>query len=300
VQVRILFSLFRVRWSRPPPQDRAERTAHWAGLEALARERLNRALRALGPHSLDSLHAQVNLAEVAIEQGNHRAAAEMCRAVLANSSERLGDCHKVRGEARSVLAVALSALGEADEPAELALRVVACTRNVAGPHPIVLLSDIADALKYVDRAGRAEEGEALAREALALLTTMGAQHGDLAFNIESYIAHFVSMRGRQDEAEELFARLLAAEESVPFTNTRARLYLFHGAHLARRAQFEQAERQLQRAVALQGDILSGTWDQQPDDIVVAFAQLYRAWQKPERVREYEELRERAFGIPAPR
>jgi serine/threonine protein kinase/tetratricopeptide (TPR) repeat protein len=297
MQIRILHSLIVLQNSRPLIDDRAEGLAFSANAVQLGRERVERSLRVYGPLSAVTLQAQVGLAQLSFAHEEFDAAVEICRSVLANSSERLGECHAIRTTAMLELAAALGRKGEAGEPAELYLRGIRCARQRAPDGGIVLIGMLSDGLHYLDRAGRAVEGEALARELNAELLKFGGGHGDMSFSSEMCIAHFVSMAGRLEEAEALFQPLLAREAFVSDSAALARLLRCYACHQMRRGSFERAEQCLERAVALRGDVREGTWNDMPDDLIVAFIQLYQAWQRPEKVREYERLREVTFGIP---
>jgi 8-oxo-dGTP pyrophosphatase MutT (NUDIX family) len=152
-----------------------------------------------------------------------------------------------------------------------------------------MLSALSDALRYLDRAGRAVEGETLARELTAALEGLGGGHGDMLFASELYVARFVSMQGRLDEAEPIFQSLIA-REGTSDRFSRARLHLFYGGQLARRELYEEAEHELSNAVELIGDVRLGTLTSHPDDIILEFIALYDAWGKPDRAEEYRRLR----------
>jgi hypothetical protein len=72
------------------------------------------------------------------------------------------------------------------------------------------------------------------------------------------------------------------------------LHLFYGAHLMKKGFFEEAEIRLQKAAASLRDIRQGTWDNTPDDVIVEFIALYKAWSKPAKIAEYERLRYEAL------
>ena len=195
----------------------------------------------------------------------------------------------------AVLADALAAMGSFNESADLYQRIIECARTASATDPVSFISSLGDGLKYFDRAGRAAEGEATAREALAALSRFGGAHQDVAGAFESYLAHFVSMSGRVDEAEPLFVRLLANEESLPGPTLRARLQRFYAAHLSRRGLFQEAEGRLQRAVSIYGQAPKGVRDPVPDETLCGFIDLYKAWDRSDKVREFERLREERFG-----
>jgi hypothetical protein len=69
---------------------------------------------------------------------------------------------------------ALKCTGEEAEPAELCLRRVTCMRQrgMTADDP-VLLGALSDSLRFIDRAGRAAEGESFAREISSSLSRLG-------------------------------------------------------------------------------------------------------------------------------
>mgnify|MGYP002078617618 CR=1 FL=1 len=186
--------------------------------------------------------------------------------------------------------MALARLGGTSEPAELYLRAIECARQKQ-PGSILLLITMSDALRYLDRDERAVEGEALAREVSAEMRKYAGGHAEATFDAEVYLAGFLSMQGRFDEAEAAFQTLSGPELSAMPARSRARLRLIGAAHLRRRGHFEQAEQQLRQVVAIVQDIRLGTWDDLPDDIILGFVELYHAWGKPVEHEQYRRLRE---------
>jgi tetratricopeptide (TPR) repeat protein len=301
-QIRVLAGLIGVIEYRLMDAERDEHAALLSRAEAMAHEWFERSARLFGPESTLTLGAQLKLAELMCEQGQVRTASEICRRLLDRPYERLGKSHMLRTGAMLTLADALTRLGEASEPAELHLRRLECLRPQFSPDDPSLLGQIGQALPYLDRGQRPVEGEALARELSLALAKFGGGHGDISFDSELYVATFVSMQGRLDEAEPLFQALFAREKQVQDSHARARLHLFYGSQLTRRNRFEEAERELESAVNNVGDIRRGTWDTHPDDMILAYITLYKAWGKPERVEEYQQLRQRVLESrtrPAP-
>lgn len=290
MQIRILQNLISVNRRRLNADDPAQRLTILGQTEPLAREQVERSMRRNGPNSLVTLTAQVRLSQVTCEQGQYQTAADTCRAILKRDAGRAGKCHQVRIEAMHTLAEALHALGDEREPAELHLSRIECLRQRAAADNPAFLGAVSEALRYLDRAGRAPEGESLAREVTGTLLKLGGGHDSMALVYELYVAHFVSMQGRIEEAEPMFRSLLARAEQLPEHRARARLHLFYGSHLARRELFQEAEQQLGTAVELVRDIRVGTWNTHPDDIIVGFIALYGAWGKLEKVEEYQRLR----------
>lgn len=294
MQVRILISLIRLNRSKPEIKDRNERLAHGAQVVLLGRECVERAVRAHGPTSHVTVNAKVHLALALDAHEDFGEAAGMYRAVLEETRERLGDCHQVRASAMFGLAKALARQGQIDEPSELVLRSIECERKAPQIHSVNLLGSLSESLHFLERSGHAAEGEAIARELAAGM----ARFGDRAspFEAEMFRAVFVSMSGRLEEAGALFEPLRKRAEESGSPHAQACVERVYAGHLMRLGRFDESERSLNRCAELQGSVIHGTYDPLPDDIVYAYINLYRAWQLPDKVREYEQLREQAFGI----
>ncbi len=297
MQVRILVSLIRLYLKQPVIKDREQRLAHWARILPLGHECVERALRKHGPKSSATLYAKVYLAIAFDAHEDFGEAVDVCRAVLADSRQHLGDCHSVRTQAMSVLAKALGRQGEVEEPAELYLRSIECMRTAAQVDKVAMLSRQTEAMHFLDRAGRSVEGEAIAREVATGMTKFGERASPL--RAELFLANFVSMAGRFDEAEALFQPMLVRAQESGESHAQACVNLAYAGHLMRLQKFEESDRCLARCAELTGGITIGTYDGLPDDIVFAYIQLYKGWNRPDKVREYESLRQEAFGI-APR
>jgi tetratricopeptide (TPR) repeat protein len=298
MHIRILAGLINVILRRWVVAERAELDRLLAKGEPLARERVERSMRLYGPDASTTLQAEEQLADLLCRRGEYGVTVEICRRLL--DHERLGECHSVRASAMHTLADALARLGQDAEAAQLQLRRIECVRQqFAAASPAVFLGGLYDTLRYLDHQ-HAGEGEALARELLESLQKLGGGHDDMAFDAELYVAHFVSIQNRLEEAASMFDALLAQVEHSADARTRARLHLYYGGHLTRLGQFEQAEAHITTAAELVGDIRIGTWDSHPDDIVRGFITLYEAWNKPDKVQEYAGIREEMLPAHARR
>jgi tetratricopeptide (TPR) repeat protein len=287
--IRILGGLVAVYVARSSADDEDEHRRMLERGEVFAGEWIERSTRHYGPRSVATMSARLRWANLANGLRRWGPAAAACREVLEGSAERLGACHNVRTQAMAFLAESLAGLGEHAEAANLLLRRMECLRQDRSVNDIVLMAQVSDSLRYMDRAGLGREGEALARELTGVLAKYGGGHDDMGFTSELYIAMFVSMQGRLDEAEPLFQRMLSREKEVTDARTRARLHSGFGRHLTRRGRFEEAEAELQAAVRCLSDIRLGTWDTHPDDVIMAFIGLYEAWGREEKAREYRSL-----------
>jgi serine/threonine protein kinase len=294
IQLGIMKSLVRDLWRQLENARGPDRASIGAVLEPVAREWVDRSARYFGPTAVHTLVAQQQLADSLCELGKYEDAAVICRALLDAPMERLGECHTVRKNAMSVLARALLRLGQADQAAEVALRAIECERLEA---PIAFVSEVASAIPILDRGGRWSEGERVARELKQGLEELGGGHGPMVLDAELSIARFISLQGRTTEADQLFASLLTRqEEASQNLKVLARMHLFYGAHLMKQGRYDEAEQRLQMAVDALGDIRHGTWNNMPDDVIIEFIALYQAWGKPDKVAEYERLREEALRL----
>jgi len=244
---------------------------------------------------------------VLADQRRYSEAAQACRDVLDAASDRIPECHTIRLQALDVLTEAAHRMGDSASAAGLKLKKIACARQSGDA--MALIVSISDALPILDRGERWVEGEALAREFIERLNAMGGGHGDMLFDAEVWIARFVSLQGRLDEAESMFQSLLTragvlirgaprmgAPEQVDLRATvRARVHLFHGSNLCRLGVFEESEIEIRTAADTLDDFRLGTHNSNPDDVLVEFINLYNAWGKPERAAEYQAIRDQTLA-----
>jgi len=149
----------------------------------------------------------------------------------------------------------------------------------------------------LERAGRATEGESIARELMTVLRSFGGGHDDVLIGCELYVARFASMQDRIEEAESIFQSLRPRYEQAN-SMAQARGRLFYSGQLVRRRQFVEAEQELLTAVELTGDVCTGTHYSHPDDIILGFIALYEAWGKPHKAAEYRRLRAEIASLHA--
>ncbi len=292
LQTRLLRGLVEVMHSRLGPRASDESRTLMLAAEPLIVEWIDRATKRFGPEATPTLEAHARLADIALCTGSYAEAAEACRLILERSSGRLSACHPLRAAAEYTLAEALVGLGHYEESAELMLERLDCMRRRFPPGSVMILSSLCDTLRFLERCGpsAAAQGEEMTRELQDGLASFGGGHGELAIIADEFAADFVSIQGRLDEADALFARLFEREEAlVGSGQSHARLYLYYAGHLTRRGRFDEAKAALDRAVEIVGDIRMGTWDSHPDDIARAYVMLYSAWSKPEDAAMYERV-----------
>jgi len=293
LQIRTLRNLIRVGRIKSSGADLATRADIVSQIEPLAQEQVERAIRAYGPNSIIAIDAKVRWAEILSDRNQYAPAAQICRDVLDATPGRLGECHVLRQEALNVLAVTEHRLGRSAAAAELKLKRIECARQSS--NDMALIVAISDSLPILDQGERWVEGEALSREFVETLNTMGGGHGDMLFDAEIWIARFVSLQGRLDEAEAMFQSLLARADAGPTASVRARLHLFHGSNLCRREAFDDSEAELQTAADALDNFRLGTRTTTPDDILLGFIELYTAWGKPDLAGRYQAMREQTLA-----
>jgi tetratricopeptide (TPR) repeat protein len=221
----------------------------------------------------------------------------MCRTIIEQDAGRLGPCHYLQTNAMHTLSTALSGLGQYDESADLQFRRLKCLRAQFETSSPILLSAIFDSLRFLERAGRAAEGEAMARELTGHLEKFGGGHGETNFENALFVARFVSMQGRLDEAETIFDSLQPKVEGLADVWVRTRFHIYQGRHLTRRGRFDDAEQALQRALKSSGDIRRGSWVMYPDELILAFIELYEASGKTEEAEAYRQMCQRPSVVP---
>lgn len=287
-QVRVLSALVNVLISRSTHNDEQVRLSYLRRADALMPEWIERSTRVVGARAVPTLQAKLQSANLASQLGRFAEAAAMCRELLDGSEQRLGMCHPVRSRAKAILAEAIAGLGEHAQAADLILQRLQCTRQEQMSE-IMFMSEASDALRYLERGNRGAEGESLARELASMLAKFGGGHDDMNMNTQAYIAAFVSMQGRGEEADKMFSDLAARRNEVLEKRARARLMALYGAHLTRRGRFAEAERELQAAADCLGDIRIGTLDTHPDDVVQMFIDLYTAWGNSAKAAEFVKM-----------
>jgi hypothetical protein len=187
------------------------------------------------------------------------------------------------------MANALRLQGEVHAATDLIMSRIECLRKTVSENAISLLGALSDALPYLEYSGRWTEGEAIAMQLKSKFAGFHESLGPMVFGPEIYLARFLTLQRRLDEAQPIFERWFDQEQTLDTPHTRARLHLFYAGYLIKRSQFEAAESHLRQAVDIMGHYRS-TWRDHPDDIYLEFISLYESWNKPEKADEYRVLR----------
>ncbi|MDX1925654.1 MAG: serine/threonine-protein kinase [Pirellulaceae bacterium] len=257
-------------------------------IERLAVEWVQRASRWKGPDSPQAIRARVIVAEMNVYQGSYELAATNCVQVLESSVDRLGQAHQQRIAALNVLSRAKNRLGRKREAAELQLQRIELAR-IGNPNPISLIAKLSDALPFLDSGGYWEKGEHIARE-YANELSYASGHDDLLLVARAYVARFVSLQGRIDEANLLFNELASEiAEEVGVNHSIAKVHLFFAQHQRQYGTPELAEKHLKLAESALSDIRVGTCLANPDDVIQEFIHLYEQQNRLDQKAKYEAL-----------
>ena len=255
--------------------------------EELVQEWLERSTREYGAENTITLQGRAIAAQVAWEQQRFQLAAERARSLLRDTAGKLPDCHDTRVWTEMVLGNALANLGEIDEPPVLMLHRIECLRQ-SGPGAVIsLLGALNDALPFLERANRIDEGIALATELLESLARFGG-HAAMTVQPTLFLARFRSIRGQFDEAEALFQQVLEGDSERP-DDVRTRLHLFYGLHLQQRGDLNGAERELTRALQCVDRSDRDAFRATIDEVLLALIDLYDASNRPDQAAEYRRM-----------
>ena len=256
--------------SRDREQDAAEAAA-------LFEEILPLHIDVHGEASRATLNLMSNLAPALLLAGKVDRAAEMAERVLALAPPRFGQDHGICHRARGALQRARLAQGRYAEAAALAIATVDSINRLTGNSAsIESLSEMSDVLHILDAGDRVLEGEQYARTLLEQMGNAGGHGGADAQRYRVDLAHFLSRQGRLDEADTVFNAILPTVTDDLHPENRARIDLAYGGHLARRGQFEEAEKRLLAAEPFPWLIAGLSVVAQQE-----FVRLYDAWGKPD-------------------
>ena len=282
-----LIRVLRAQLSGDPVRDRDRQLE----IVSLSTELAERCARHVGPDAESTLHARTMLAEARSRLGETREARAILEEVIPLIKARVGDCHRLYLDAIDAFANVRNRLGETSAAVDLVLQEVNCIREREG-RSIVLLATLSEAMPFLDRGERWAEGEALAREYADGLRSFGGGHRDTQFVADLYVARFTCLQGRLDEAGTLFEALESRRSEMgDDASLVARFHLMQARLLVNQGHYDRAEQRLREASALVGDVRDGTSGVFPDDIITEFIVLYQASNKPEKLAEYQRLRE---------
>ncbi len=286
--VPILISLVSALRTQLEVGSRAQKMECVSEVECVATEWLQRSLRWNGPESPQTKQAQVIVADMNVRRGSYESAVANCLQVLENSMDRLGQNHHQRIEAINVLSRAKQRLGMYQEAADLQLKRLEYAR-AGNPNPISIIAKLADSLPYLDVGERWDEGERIAREyANELTNTPG--HQDLSLVARAYVARFVSLQGRIEEANSLFDEVIRETPTeAKIDHSIAKVHFFFAQHQRLYGTLELAEKHLKLAEAALSDIRIGTCRANPDDVILEFIRLYDQWNRNSEKARYEAL-----------
>jgi tetratricopeptide (TPR) repeat protein len=169
---------------------------------------------------------------------------------------------------REILRIRVSALGER--------------------HPIVALTMVGGVAVALERQGRLEEAEAMAREGLATVQTrLGPRHRDVG-TVLAVLASIVSRQGRHDEADRLYREAIDLKPAVNEGQSvlNGELRRVYGRFLTERRRFADAEAQLVESLNLLSRVYGSADHPNPMETKRALMALYQATGRPELVEKY--------------
>jgi hypothetical protein len=298
----ILESLLSALVAKTGREDIEERRRVRAEIISVARELIGRSNQEHGLPSVSIIWAQSMLAQTLWETGgqdNVVEAAQLARSVVDQARSRLGECHVATVTALRVLAWAMNRLGEPAQAADMTLKFVECRRARFSGDPVALLSEFHDAMPYLEHGGRWAEGEAIAREYLAHAGSFGDGHGGMAYYGECFLARFLCLQGRLDEAEPIFQSLRDRMSEIrDAPNNQLVCNTFLAGQLMRRGDFEEAEKCLRAAERIMNDTGRGGTFANPYAVFDEYIALYQAWEKPDLVAKHVQRKREAMTSDA--
>ncbi len=229
--------------------------------------------RVLGEDHLLTLHSMGSRAYLHFVLAEYEAAIPLLEVAHAGYVRRLGrESQDARGTEAN-LGAALVTLGRYEEAIPIlaeSLRVHHEVLEPDDPGLIVMTINLGEALMRNDDLAQAEE---VFREGLEHgLEHLGWDHAN-TLHCQGLLARVVDLRGRGEEASEIFAEVFAGPvvaTSLP-DSIHAALRLSYGVTLAGLSRFPEAERQLLLAHEIETNKSTVKW----------LAELYKRWERPD-------------------
>ncbi|MCZ6689309.1 MAG: serine/threonine-protein kinase [Planctomycetota bacterium] len=255
--------------------------------ERLYRSSLDACHRVLGKGHQGTLISMCGLGALLKVQGKISEAEPLLRGALAGYRRLLGEEHPETLASTTYYASLLHEMGNVDESETLIRRALDQNRGLLGDeHLLVLRAELVLA-KILGTQGNLERAESLLRRILeAQLTLLGEEHSHTLTTMGNLVTALID-QGRLAEAEKLGRRSVEiARKALPEGVMRtAVLQITYGRCLTDLKRYYEAEEQLLNGyrdfLALMGDDHPGTREFLQDLI-----DLYAAWGKPEKAKEY--------------
>lgn len=111
---------------------------------------------------------------------------------------------------------------------------------LVSPRELRLFSELVRSAQAANAQGRHADSEQLLRQALILQSRLLGERNPATANTVMDLALILSNRGRNEEAEALFARADAVIQKSPRESDRARLFTYYGFHAANQGKYADA------------------------------------------------------------
>ncbi len=234
------------------------------------------------------LGSKLGLAQAHLDLRHYREAGALLETLLPRIVDRVGRVHGLYCDTAIAVAGLRYAQGDYVGAADQQLDSLEASRELHSPkHPNVLGIQ-RDTLPYLDAANRIEEGLRFSRELHDTLESMLGPDDGVTRDARAWVARFCDRAGLIDEADEHFGALLQGEANATQHGADGYATLFYAGHLTRLRRFEEAEATLLALSEQVGGITVGVSSAaHRDDLARMFLEVYRAWKRPEKVREYE-------------
>jgi eukaryotic-like serine/threonine-protein kinase len=286
VSINDLAYFYSVRAQNPKGVDRAGDMQNSADLLASIVEPCQ---RVLGESALMTLIVRNGLAQSLSKLNHHAEAFLHAQQVLATAAPRFGADHELCSRALGVMAEAEFGQRHFQSAAEHAVRAVEMMRRrTGGQDTMESLAFMSDWLFILDAADDLDRAVEYARVLDEQFKNLGG-HGTSPVRYQALHARFVSRAGSLEKADELIARLLDLEPSVPDGFARSCIDLAVGGHLAARGQYHEAEQRLLRVHELPAASPFPMDDRRKVVARQELARLYEAMGKPDEAEKWHAL-----------
>jgi tetratricopeptide (TPR) repeat protein len=261
------------------------RQGRFAEAVAADRDALRVAEQTFGPEHHATGYAMIHLGDhVSGVEQDFAEAERLYRRGLELMARHFGDDSIRLIHGLNSLAALLGSRG--DTAAEqLYRRALTIRQSATGPEHPQVAEQLQKLAGELARQGRAQEAEALARQALAVtVRTLGARHPAITNDRLPLLAEVLDRQGRYEEADQTYG---AAIEQTPMQGVvPGQLRRAYGLMLLRRGDHTRAEQQLLQSLALLEKAYAGHDHPNVQETRRALMQLYQQWGKPALAERY--------------
>lgn len=244
--------------------------------------------QATGSTRTETLEDRRQLADLLTVRGATTESEQIYRDLLSlarNTPEELG----VRTGVRNSLATLLTMRGDLDAAEQLLRELLQERRVIYGPQHRAVAESSASLAGVLLRAGRIDEAEQLYRESATTYRDLLGERHLAHCNALAQIAAIHARRGEHTAADSLLAHAIALriEDEGPFAHGLPDLMRRRAEVHTGTGRYPSAENLLNEALAIAED--RGYSASVKRQIHGTFAQLYTAWQRPDRAAHHTEL-----------